>query len=290
MGQGNEMNGDRKGGSREAVKEFLLRSAPWVSVVAFAFSVHVANAAEASLRVCADPNDLPYSNQLGEGFENKIAALIAEKLGMPLQFVWRAQRRGFLREGLNAGECDLVTGIPVASQGVLSTRAYYRSTYVFVSRPSEPRVSSLDDPSLRTRKIGVQLIGDDGMNTPPAHALAKRGIVINVRGFPVYGDYAKDSPGSDIVTAVASGQIDVAAVWGPIGGYFADGQHPQLIVTPMEPDLTDQTPLTFDMAMGVRKKDSGLASAVQRALDESEPQIASILASFKIPVVVAADK
>lgn len=243
-----------------------------------------AHAAQPPLRVCADPNNLPYSNQAGEGFENRIAGLIAGKLGRPLQFVWRAQRRGFLREGLKAGECDLVTAEPSATFMILTTRPYYRSTYVFVSRPGDPVISSFDDPALRTKRIGVQLIGDDGMNSPPAHALAKRGIIDNVRGFPVYGDYRKASPISNIVAAVANGEIDVAAVWGPVGGYFASRQNPPLIVTPIAAKLTDRIPMSFDISMGVRKSDPDLGEAVQRALDDLAPQIATILKAYGVPL------
>ena len=251
----------------------------------FASSQASATDADRPLKVCADPNNLPYSNAAEEGFENKIAALIADRLGRPLQFVWRAQRRGFLREGLNAGECDLVTGIPYPNFTIRTTAPYYRSSYVFVSRPDETGVSSFDDPSLRVRKIGVQLIGDDGMNSPPAHALARRGIVENVRGFPIYGDYRKDHPTADIVDAVARGEIDVAAVWGPIAGYFAQREVPRLTVTQIEAGPTDLIPITFDISMGVRKTDSDLHDAVQRALDDLAPQVRTILDRFHIPVV-----
>jgi mxaJ protein len=251
----------------------------------FASSHAAATAVVRPLKVCADPNNLPYSNAAEEGFENKIATLVANKLGRPLQFVWRAQRRGFLREGLNAGECDLITAIPYPNFMVRTTAPYYRSTYVFVSRPGEPAISSLDDPTLRVRKIGVQLIGDDGMNSPPAHALARRGIVENVRGFPIYGDYGKEHPGADIVDGVARGEIDVAAVWGPIAGYFAQRENPRLTVTQIEAGPTDLIPLIFDISMGVRKTDSDLHDAVQRALDDLEPEIRIILDSFHIPVV-----
>ena len=248
-------------------------------------STELAPAAEAPLRVCADPNDMPYSNAAGEGFENKIAAMIAAKLGRPLQFVWRAQRRGFLREGLNAGECDLVTAIPAGLPMLRTTRPYYRSTYVMVSRAGEPPVSSLDDPSLKVRKVGVQLIGDDGMNAPPGHALAMKGVIDTVRGFPVYGDYRRDDPAADIVRAVAKGDIDVAAVWGPIGGYFAERQSPPLVVTPIEDEAGDGVPMRFAISMGVRKRDAELGEAVQRALDDLAPDIRSILASYDVPVV-----
>jgi mxaJ protein len=246
--------------------------------------VQPASGATPPLRVCADPNNLPFSNAAGEGFENKIAALIADKLGRPLQWVWRAQRRGFLREGLNAGECDLVTATPLGSGGVRSTRPYYRSTYVFLTRAGEPRVASLDDPSLAARVIGVQLIGDDAANSPPAHLLSRRGLVRNIRGYSVYGDYREPSPTRRIVDAVANHEIDVAAVWGPIAGFFAAEENPPLTLTPIaQPDDTP-LPLTFDIAMCVRRTDVDLAAAVNRALEDLQPQIHDILIAYHVPL------
>jgi mxaJ protein len=273
------VGGAMRSSSAHSIRPLLAAATLIVSCRAFA------TVADGPLKVCADPNNLPYSDAAGDGFENKIAALVADKLGRPLQFVWRAQRRGFLREGLNAGECDLVTGIPYPNFMVRTTAPYYRSTYVFVSRPGEPPVSSFDDPTLHVRKIGVQLIGDDGVNSPPTHALARRGIVENVRGFSVYGDYRKEHPTADIVDAVAHGEIDVAAVWGPIAGYFAQHEVPALTITPIEAGPSDLLPMTFDIAMGVRNTDSDLRDAVQKALDDLAPQIRTILNHFQIPVL-----
>ena len=244
-----------------------------------------AHAGGPPLRVCADPNNLPFSDASGQGFENKIAVMIAEKLGRPLEFVWRAQRRGFLRDGLNRGECDLVTGVPTGLFMLRTTRPYYRSTYVFVSRPDEPPVSSLDDPVLRRSKIGVQLIGDDGMNTPPAHALAQRGIIENVRGFPVYGDYRERSPGADIVRAVADRRVDIAAVWGPTAGYFSNEISPHLVVTPFDVAFGSGLAFAFDVSMGVRKGDDKLGDAVQEALDKLSRQIRSTLENYGVPLI-----
>lgn len=237
------------------------------------------------LRVCADPNNLPYSNSAGEGFENKIVGLIAGYLHRPLEFVWRAQRRGFVREGLNAGECDLVAAIPLGAPMALTTRPYYRSTYVFVSKPGETPVSSVDDPSLKTRTIGVQLVGYNGMNSPPAHALAERGIIGNVRGYMVYGDYRDDHPLSEIVHAVAVGDVDIAAVWGPVAGYFAAKEKPPLTVTSITGNVEARLPMTFDIAMGVRKTDKELKEQVDSALTSLAPQIQSILASYRVPTL-----
>lgn len=155
---------------------------------------------------------------------------------------------------------------------------------MFVSKPGEPPVSSLDDPSLKTRTIGVQLIGDDGMNSPPAHALAERGIVGNVRGFMVYGDYREDHPLSEIVDAVAKGEVDMAAVWGPVAGYFAAKEKPPLIITSIEGNPEARLPMTFDIAMGVRRTDRELKAQLDSALMSLAPQIKTILASYGVPV------
>ena len=244
-----------------------------------------AGADQLPLRVCADPNNLPFSDSALEGFENKIVSLVADHLQRPLEYVWRAQRRGFVREWLNSGECDLVAAIPSGAPMAFTTRPYYRSTYVFVSKPSEPAVSSFDDPSLRERTIGVQLIGDDGMNTPPAHALTERGIVGNVRGFMVYGDYRNDHPISEIVHAVATGEVDVAAVWGPVAGYFAREEKPPLVVTSIAGTQEAHVPMTFDISMGVRRTDKPLKAQVDGALSSLAPQIKEILVSYGVPVL-----
>lgn len=255
--------------------------------VAAAIAVAVAapaGSAERPLRVCADPNNLPYSNSAGQGFENKIARMIADRLGRPLQFVWRAQRRGFLRQGLDAGECDFVAATPPVFGMVRTTHPYYRSFYVFVSRPGESPVSTMDDPSLRSRIVGVQLIGDDGMNSPPAHDLARRGIVNNVRGFPVFGDYGKPDPSAAIVRAVADHRIDVAAVWGPFAGYYAHQQNPPLVISRIAPPQDAPIPMSFDIAMGVRKADFELLNSLQTALDALKPQIVAILSDYHVPL------
>jgi mxaJ protein len=262
----------------------LLRTLP-LSALAIVGAAKCAEADQLPLRVCADPNNLPFSDSAREGFENKIASLVTGYLQRPLEYVWRAQRRGFVREGLNAGECDLVAAIPSGAPMALTTRPYYRSTYVFVTRSGEAPVSSFDDPGLRESKIGVQLIGDNGMNTPPAHALAERGIVGNVRGFMVYGDYRNDHPISEIVHAVATGDVDVAAVWGPVAGYFAREEKPPLVVTSIAASPEARAPMTFDISMGVRRTDKQLKAEVDSALSSLAPEIKKILVSYGVPVL-----
>jgi mxaJ protein len=166
-----------------------------------------------------------------------------------------------------------------------TTRPYYRSTYVFVSRAdSGLDIASLDDPRLRRVKVGVQLVGDDASNTPPAHALARRGIVQNVRGYMLYGDYARPDPTAAVVDAVARGDVDVAVVWGPPAGYFAARAGRPLRVTPVRPWLDGpQWPMVFDISMGVRKDDVALRQELDAALARNRPAIQALLARYHVP-------
>ena len=240
-----------------------------------------------SFRVCADPNNLPFSNKAGEGLENKLAEFIASKLGKPLSYTWWAQRRGFIRSTLKAGSCDVIMGVPPGLAMVEATHPYYRSTYVFVSRADRHYgISSLKDPRLRELKIGVQLIGDDGYNTPPAHVLSDEGMVRNIVGFTVYGDYSQPNPPARIIDAVEKGSIDIAAVWGPLAGYFAEHSPEALEVTPIA-DGDSFRPFVFqyDIAIGVRKGNGELRDAIDRVLSEYREDVDRLLADYGIPLV-----
>jgi mxaJ protein len=259
---------------------FAFRSA----VVLLLMTLLAPQVAARELRICADPNNLPFSNDRLEGFENAIAALVAQELHATPAYTWWAQRRGFIRNTLKAGACDLVPGVPSNMEMLRTTEPYYRSTYVFVTRPGEPTVRSFNDAALRSLRIGVQLIGDDGANTPPAHALARRGIVSNVRGYPVYGDYRQPNPPFRIVQAVADHEIDMAVVWGPLAGYVAKRVSPPLQITPVAPQFDGpQAPMAFDISMGVRKEDQALRNEVDAALDRRRPEIDAILADDGVP-------
>jgi mxaJ protein len=235
------------------------------------------------LRVCADPNNLPFSNERLEGFENKIVQLIANELDADVRYTWQAQRRGFIRNTLKANACDLTAGTVAGLAMLRSTNPYYRSTYVFVTRSDTPEITSLDDPALRTLKVGVHLIGDDGFNVPPAHALARRGIVENVRGYSLYGDYSEKNPPARLIEAVAAGDIDVGIVWGPLGGYFAGLQTPPLRVTPVHPSMDGPLPMIFAIAMGVRRDDESFRQEIEAVLARKRHDVDAILSSFRVP-------
>lgn len=238
------------------------------------------------LRVTSDPNNLPFSNEKREGFENKIAELIAKELNAELQYSWRAQRRGFFRETLKEDRADLVLGVPAHFDLALTTAPYYRSSYVFVYRRDRNlHLQSLDDPALHKLKIGVQMIGNDETNTPPAHALAHRGIVDNVVGYTLYGDYRDPNPPARIVDAVVKGEIDVAVVWGPLAGYFAKHASAPLEVVPVSPAADPNLPFTFSIAMGVRKADKPLRDEIDAVVHRKHKEIDAILDEYGVPRV-----
>ena len=257
-----------------------------VAVTAVLVSMGTMSASR-ELRVCADPNNLPFSNEKLEGFENKIVDLIAAELRATVKYTWLRQRRGFLRRGLNAKGCDLVSGYPNASEMILATQPYYRSTYVFVYRKSEKlRLRSFDHPSLHQLKIGLHAIGEDGFNPPPAHALARRGIVKNVFGFTMWDTDAIENPQGQIIDAVANGDIDVAIVWGPLGGYFAKRQKETLEVVPVSPSIEPNgMPFVFEIAMGVRSDDRALKAELDDILSRKRRDIQRILDQYGVPRV-----
>jgi mxaJ protein len=240
-----------------------------------------------TLRVCADPNNLPYSNERGEGFENKLAEMIARDLGARLEYTWWAERRGFVRNTLKAGACDLLMGLPNGSELALTTDPYYRSTYVFVYRKDRNlALESFDDPLLREMKIGVQMIGNDFNNTPPAHALSNRNIVGNVQGYMIYGDYRSENPQAPIIEAVVGGQVETAIVWGPLAGYFAKRARVPLAVVPVSPQVDRPfLPFVYDISLGVRRGEQQFHDRLDEILERRRPDIERLLDDYGVPRV-----
>jgi mxaJ protein len=240
-------------------------------------------AAARELRVCSDPNNLPFSNEKLEGFENKIIGMIARELNATVKYTWWASRRGFVRNTLNAGLCDLIPGTVSGMDMARTTVPYYHSTYVFVSRPDAAQIDSLDDPALRTLRIGIHLIGDDGFNVPPAHALARRGITGNVRGFSIYGDYREANPPARLIEAVAKQQIDVAIAWGPLAGYFAALESPPLRLKKVLPARDEGFPMTFPISMAVPRDNEPLRREIESIVSDHRVEIDAILAEYNVP-------
>ncbi len=248
-----------------------------------------ATAAPDALRVCADPNNLPFSNERREGFENKLADLVAADLGRTVAYTWWAQRRGFVRKTLKEGQCDLVMGVPAHYDLVETTKPYYRSTYVFVARADRKLdISSLKDPRLRDMSIGVHLIGNDGTNTPPAHALGAEGLTANVHGYMIYGDYRNPDPPADLISAVERGDVDIATAWGPLAGYAAKRAAVPLTVMPItDTDAFAPLRFQFDIAMGVRKGDHAFKARLDDVIARRQSEIDQLLRKYGVPLVKA---
>jgi quinoprotein dehydrogenase-associated probable ABC transporter substrate-binding protein len=246
-------------------------------------AAHAAAAAPGrELRVCADPDNLPYSRRDESGFENRIARLVADDMGARLAWFWQEQGRGFVRKSMGAGRCDLFIGVPAGFERVLATRPYYRSTYVAVYRSGAAPFTGFEPAALRKRRIGVQLIGNDLAASPPGYALTRAGVVDNVRGFTPMGD----GPAAQrMVDAVAAGQLDMAFVWGPQAGWFAHHANPALTVAPAQAPAGLPVPFEYSIAMGVRKGDTALRDQLDEILQRRRADIDAILASYFVPTV-----
>jgi quinoprotein dehydrogenase-associated probable ABC transporter substrate-binding protein len=252
------------------------RSAAFVALAAFA-----ASAGARELRVCADPDNLPYSSADASGFENRIAQVVADEMGATLRYSWLGFARGYVRKTLGAGLCDLFIGVPKQFERVMTTKPYYRSAFVFVDGPRARGIDRFDDARLPRLKVGVQLVGDDLAATPPGYALARAGNVDNVRGFTVMGE----GPAAQrMVRAVASGELDAALVWGPQAGYFAarSAQPLDVRIAQAPVDLADH-PFQFDIAMGVRRGDKALRDELDAIIDKRRADIDAILAAYRVP-------
>jgi len=261
-----------------------------VALLAAAAVVLMASAQQrppSDLRVCADPYDMPFSNSQEEGFENKIAHLVARDLNATVINYWWPSRRGVLRNSILGGFCDVMIQAPVGLDPVATTKPYYRSTYYFVYRADRGfTLRSLDDTILKRLKIGVNMIGYDYTNTPPAHALGARGIV----GLVGFGNFLNPDPKADhpddIVHAVAKDSIDVAIVWGPLAGYWVKRQVvPLTMVALPDTDAVSGMPFAFDMAMAVRHRDKALKATLDSVVDRRRGEITAILEQYNVPMI-----
>jgi len=239
------------------------------------------------LRVCADPNNMPFSNQAQQGFENHLAQMVAGDLGMTVAYYWYPQRGKFFSKTLNAGKCDVVMEVPVGIPVASTTVPYYQSSYVFVSRHDRHlNLHSMDDPRLRQLRIGVHITGDEDSNLPPVNALTSRGIVNNLVGYSIYGKLSEKNPPSDLIQAVADKQVDVAIAWGPMAGYFAKHSAVPLDVTPVDVVLPNpEVPFTFAIAMGVRHGDTKLQQELNAEIERRRADIHRLLEAYDVPLL-----
>ena len=238
------------------------------------------------LRVCAAPNNLPFSNAREQGFENEMAQLVARDLGVRLRYVWRPQGRGFMVNALSSGVCDLVMSLPADSQGVTATSPYYGSSYVLVMRKNSGlELRSLDDRRLGRLRIGVHVMGNSYADVPPVRALARNGVVGNITSYPLYADSSGPRPQPDLIRAVQIGDIDVAVAWGPIAGYLAKDSIEPLEIVPIAADAeTRDLDIAFDVAMGVGEQNEKLAGKLNTFIAEHGKEIRQILNSHGVPL------
>lgn len=235
--------------------------------------------AQAPLRVCSDPDDLPFSNSSRSGFDNQIAEVLAHDLHRPVVFVWARARRGFLRERFNKGACDMLMGVPDGMKHVRTTIPYYRSSYVFVTRRSdELHLTRFDDPAIGRQRIGLQILEEDF--SPPSLPLIRSGHAAQFVGFDSFGQ-----GGDEIVRAVADKRVGFSVVWGPLAGYYAIRQRVPLALSPVKPAVDAAgIPFSFAIAIAVHSNDSALADALNGAIRRNQSRIRGILKEYHVPL------
>lgn len=252
-------------------------------LLALLLAPSLANAGDWEFRVCADPDNLPFSNRAGEGFDNRIAAILAEELKADLTYVWLPDTRGRGRQRyLQGAECDMVMGVMDGQPGYLTSYAYYRTGYVFLYPETAPfKVTSLDDPVLRGLRIGVP--GGIAKLVPPSLSLQQRGMVENQIHFIDRRD--PGAPWPPILTALSEDKIDLAIVWGPIAGAYAKAV-PGLVMTPVSPEIDAPfIPMVASLAMGFRPDDEGLRDDVDGALARGWSRIEQVLTDAGVPLI-----
>lgn len=242
---------------------------------------HIEAVDRTTLRVCSDPASLPFSNHKQQGFENKIADLLAQDLKVPVKYTWYPDATGFLRNTLNARRCDLVMGIASGAELVLNTNPYYRSSYVIVTRRKDNLdITELNDPRLKKLRIGLTA------GTPPSDVIAGQGLMGNVRPYQLVVDTRFNSPGKLMIEDLAKGEIDVALLWGPIAGYYAKNFGDQLIVTPLVKEAKDAR-MDFYITMGVRPNEIEWKRQVDKLIQGNRDKIVAILKDYGVPLLDA---
>lgn len=239
-----------------------------------------AQAASWELRVCAEYNSMPFSRTTEDGFENRIAEILADELGAELTYVWSAFGPQMFRDQLREGNCDLVMGVPDGYAGLISTLSYYRSPFVFIFRSDSPYdIRSFDDPILASLRLGVESAAG-----PEHEALLERGLGPNVElMFTGRGTDNNPDPLARVVVAVADGTIDVAVAWGASAGYYAARQEVPLTVNPTPEFIPPFTPLYINMTIGVRRGDESLRDRLSIALARRWDDVQAVLDDYDVP-------
>ncbi|WP_156964636.1 quinoprotein dehydrogenase-associated putative ABC transporter substrate-binding protein [Methylocapsa aurea] len=232
------------------------------------------------LRVCADPRNLPFSNEAGEGFENKLAELFAQKLGKTLAYSYYPGSTGFVRNTLNAHRCDVVMGMPQGDDVVQGTNPYYRTAYALVAKRGSglETVAELSDPRLKDKRLGIVA------GTPPATNLAINALLPNIKSYPLVIDTRYDAPTQAMITDLEQDRIDVAILWGPIAGYFAKRSSTPMQVTPLVKESVGPR-LIYRIGMGVRHSDQDWKRSLNKLIAENQDEIERILTGYGVPLL-----
>jgi quinoprotein dehydrogenase-associated probable ABC transporter substrate-binding protein len=232
------------------------------------------------LRVCADPRNLPFSNEKGEGFENRLAELLATKLQKKIDYMYFPQATGFVRMTLGAHRCDVIMGFPQGDDLVQGTNPYYRTAYALVSKQDSglEDVTALKDPRLKGKHIGIVA------GTPPATNMAVNGLMMNAKPYPLMIDTRVDSSAEAMINDLNKGEIDAAVLWGPMAGFYARKANPPLHVTPLVNEKTGPQ-LVYRIGMGVRRADQNWKRLLNRLIQENQPEINKILIDYGVPLL-----
>ena len=233
-----------------------------------------------ALRVCADPANMPFSNDKNEGFENKIAEIVAAELKVQVEYTWFPQATGFIRQTLFAKRCDVVIGYAQGDELVLNTNHYYRSTYALLYRAGTglDGVVSLADPRLKDRRIGV-IAG-----TPPGSIMAQLGLIQRAKPYPLMVDRRHDSPGERMINDIRSGDIDAGVLWGPIAGYFAAKGGDKLLVVPLLKE-TGTPRMAYRITFGVRNLEDDWKHQLNAVIAKRQSDIDALLLQFGVPLL-----
>lgn len=232
------------------------------------------------LRVCADPASLPYSNQAGEGFENKLAEMLAKKLDKPLAYTWYPQSPGFVRNTLRARKCDVIMGMPQGGDLVTTTNAYYRTAYAMAFKPGTglDGIETLGDPRLKAKKIGIVA------GTPPATNLAVNGLIGNAKSYTLVVDTRVENSPKAMMNDLDSGEIDVAVLWGPFAGYYAKQGKTPVTVVPLVKETAGPKEV-YRIGMGIRGADAEWKRTLNKLTAELQPEINDLLRSYGMPML-----
>ncbi len=234
-----------------------------------------------ALRVCADPNNLPFSNEKGEGFENKIAQLLAGKLGKELIYSFYPGATGFVRNTLNAHLCDVILGMPQGADLAQPTNSYYRTSYAIVARSDSPLadIKSLEDPRLKDKGRRIGIIA----RTPPANILAAQGLLASVKPYSLMVDTRVEHPAQDMMRDLSRGDLDIAVLWGPFAGYYAKQSTTKLVVAPIADGKDGR--MSFRICFAVRHSDQNWKRELNRFIAQNQPALDAILEDYGVPLL-----